>query len=130
MKKFVTGLVLLMIAGGIASCRKTSFIDSPDALLSASSDTLHFDTVFTATGSVTQSFKVFNLNNQKLRLTNVKLMGGNVSAFKMNVDGSAGASFSNVEIEPNDSLYVFVTVTINPTAANLPFVVQDSILIR
>lgn len=130
MKKFVTGFVLLMIAGGIASCRKTSFIDSPDALLNTSSDTLHFDTVFTSTGSVTQAFKVFNLNNQKLRLADVKLMGGSASAFKMNVDGSAGASFSNVEIEPNDSMYVFVRVTVNPTAANLPFIVQDSILIR
>ena len=114
----------------VASCSKTSFITSRDASVSYSADTLHFDTVFTSTGSVTQSFKIFNLNDQKLRLSAVKLMGGAASAFKMNVDGSSGSSFTNIELEPNDSLYVFVTVTVNPSAANLPFIVQDSILVN
>jgi hypothetical protein len=32
-------------------------------------------------------------------------------------------------VDANDSIYVFVTVTINPNAANLPFIISDSILI-
>ncbi len=62
-------------------------------------------------------------------MSNVQLSGGNNSFFKMNVDGTPGTSFNNISIDANDSLYVFVSVSINPNAANLPFIVQDSILI-
>jgi hypothetical protein len=113
-----------------ASCKKTSFITSPDAAVAFSADTLHFDTVFTTTGSVTQLVKIFNQNDQRLKLSNVALKGGTGSAFKINVDGIFGTTFSNVELEANDSIYIFVTVSINPNADNLPFVVQDSILVQ
>lgn len=129
MRKFFTGLIVIFLAV-FTACKKATFIQSPDALIGFSSDTLHFDTVFTTTGSVTQSFKIFNQNNQKLRLSNIKLMGESASAFKINVDGTPGVSFSNIELEPNDSIYVFVSVTINPNAENLPFIVRDSILVN
>ncbi|HPH23027.1 MAG TPA: choice-of-anchor Q domain-containing protein, partial [Chitinophagaceae bacterium] len=45
------------------------------------------------------------------------------------VDGIVGTTFSNIEINANDSIYVFAMVTINPNANQLPFVVQDSIKI-
>ena len=76
-----------------------------------------------------QIFKIINENNQKLRLSKVKLMGGAASAYKINVDGAATTEVNNLEIEANDSIYVFVSVNINPNAANLPFIVSDSILI-
>lgn len=123
---FVIGLLILIAY----SCQKASFINSPNALSSFSTDTLHFDTVFTTTGSVTKSFKIFNQNDQKLRLSQIRLMNGSSSPFKINVDGTQGVSFSNIELEPNDSVYVFVSVTINPNATNLPFIVQDSILVN
>ena len=56
--------------------------------------------------------------------------GGNASAFKINADGIAGPAINNIEIEANDSIYVFVLVTINPNAVNLPFVINDSIQIN
>jgi hypothetical protein len=113
----------------LSSCKKDSFITSPDARLYINADTLKYDTVFTSTGSITQSFKIINQNDQKLKLSKVKLMGGTASAFKMNVNGSASAELSDLEIAANDSIYIFVAVTINPNAANLPFIVSDSILI-
>lgn len=122
---FVIALLILIAF----SCRKTTFITSPNALSSFSTDTLFFDTVFTTTGSVTQSFKIFNQNDQNLRLSQVRLMGGASSPYKINVDGTPGVSFLDIELEPNDSVYVFVSVTINPNAADLPFVVKDSILV-
>ncbi|WP_207491433.1 choice-of-anchor Q domain-containing protein [Aridibaculum aurantiacum] len=122
----VAAVLLIFI---VNACRKTGFIESPDAFLTTSQDTLHFDTVFTSTGSITQSFKIFNHNDQKLRLSSVQLMGGSNSPFRMNVDGTASTSVRNIEVAPNDSIYVFVTVTINPNAADLPFIVQDSIQI-
>jgi len=111
------------------SCKKDSFITSPDANISISADTLHYDTVFTAVGSVTQSFKIINDNNQKLRLSSVKLMGGPSSFFKMNVDGIATTESTGIELEANDSVYVFVQVNVDPATGNLPFIIRDSIQI-
>ena len=113
-----------------ASCKKDNFITSEFAPLNLTTDTLKYDTVFTTAGSITKSFKIINENNQKLRLSKVKLMGGVASSYKMNVDGVATNEVINLDIEANDSIYVFVSVTINPNAANLPFIVSDSILIN
>jgi hypothetical protein len=54
-------------------------------------------------------------------------MGGNASYFKINADGFIGPQVSDIEINANDSVYVFVSVSINQSAANLPFIVKDSI---
>lgn len=113
----------------LSACKKDSFITSADARLRLTADSLKYDTVFTTTGSITKSFKIINENNQKLLLSKVKLMGGATSPFKININGTAVTEMNNVEIAANDSIYVFVLVTINPNAANLPFIVSDSILI-
>ena len=112
------------------SCKKETFITSADARLSVSADSIKFDTVFTTVGSITQSFKIFNDNDQKLLLSKVKLMGGPASFYKININGLATSEADNIEIAANDSIYVFVTVNINPNAANLPFIISDSILIN
>ncbi len=120
---------MLIAACTFAACRKESFITSPDARLRTSDDAIAFDTVFTSVGSVTKFFRIYNENNQKLRITSVKLAGGQASAFKINVDGNTGPEVSNLEMEAGDSLYVFVSVHINPVGGTLPFVVQDSVSI-
>ena len=133
MKRYNFLFCLLLIAFCLlltTSCKKDSFITSEFARLTITADSLKYDTVFTTTGSITKSFKIINENNQKLRLGKVKLMGGATSAYKMNVDGVATPEVNNLDIEANDSIYVFVSVTINPNTANLPFIVNDSILIN
>jgi hypothetical protein len=120
-------LLIAMILLIFSSCKKNSFITSTDASVNFSADTIYFDTVFTSIGSVTQSVKIINNNEQKLLLSDVKLMGGNNSVFKININGAAVLNATNIEIDPNDSIYVFVSVYINPNANNLPFILQDSI---
>ena len=85
--------------------------------------------MFVTAGSTYRAFTIINDNNQKLRLSSIKLMGGAASVYKMNVDGTPGTQFNNLEIEANDSVYVFAQVNINPSAANLPFILRDSIVI-
>jgi len=131
MKNFL--LILMGLTLGCSfftSCKKDSFITGKDARLETSADSLKFDTVFTVTGSVTKSFKILNNNDQKLLLSKIKLSGGPLSPYKMNVNGFATAEANNIEIAGNDSIYVFVTVTVNPTSANLPFILSDSIAIN
>lgn len=98
--------------------------------MTLSAEEIKFDTVFTTTGSITQFFKIINQNDKKLRLSSIKLMGGNNSFFKINADGFVGPEVTNIEMEANDSLYVFVSVKVDPSTANLPFIVQDSIQIN
>jgi hypothetical protein len=111
----------------IFSCKKESFTSSSDVKLENSVDTLHFDTVFTTTGSTSQFVKLINNNNQGIHVSSVSIAGGASSPFKINVDGLAGPAVNNIDIAANDSAYIYVTVTINPNAANLAFVVRDSI---
>lgn len=114
----------------IFSCKKESFITSPDAEVTITADTLHYDTVFTSAGSITQSFKIINENDQKLHISNVQLMGGNASPFRISVDGFTDPDIYDLEIEANDSLYVFVSVLINPNTNNLSFLIRDSIRVN
>jgi hypothetical protein len=71
--------------------------------------------------------KIVNANNQKLRLSGVRLMGGSNSRFHLNIDGVAATERDNIDLDAGDSLYIFVAVQIDTRSGNLPFVVQDSV---
>ena len=117
-------LTLLLI---LHACKKDRFIKTPDAVLTTSTDTLRYDTVFTTVGSVTQTLKVFNPNNASLRIDEIGLAGGSSSAYTLNINGIVGPSARDLTLASGDSLYLFVTVRINPVQGNLPFLVRDSI---
>lgn len=120
-------VILVIIVSIFPCCKKDGFISGADAFLRTSSDSLHFDTVFSTIGSVTHFVKIFNDNDKKLKIGNIKIAGGASSPFKINVDGFPGPEISKVEIEANDSTYLFVTVTIDPSSSTIPFIVRDSI---
>ena len=121
--------ILLIAQITISSCRKEVFLTS-GGTLRFSTDTLSFDTVFTAQGSVTRSFKIYNPNKQRIKINSIALRGGDSSRFRMNIDGTPCKKINDVELAPDDSLYVFVATTINPTAGNSPFVVSDAVDIQ
>jgi hypothetical protein len=123
-------ILLLSFPAFILSCKKEGFILSADALLYITKDSIKFDTVFTSVGSITQSFKIINTNNQKLLLSSIKLMGGGSSAFKININGVSVSELNDIEIESNDSIYVFVSLYLNPNNTNLPILINDSIQIK
>jgi hypothetical protein len=127
MKPFL--ICLLAMAFVLGSCKKESFITSSDARLRTSEETVTFDTVFTSVGSVTRFFRIYNENDQKLRISSIRLAGGQASAFRINADGFPGPEVNDLEMEAGDSLYVFVSVHIDPAGGTLPFVVEDSISI-
>lgn len=120
---FFSLLVLITI-----SCRKDDLITDSSAKLSFSVDTLVFDTVFTTVGSVTQRIKVFNPHNQNIEISNIFLKEGNASMFRMNVDGAPTRFIEDVLIRANDSIFIFVEVTIDPNGGLTPFVVEDAIV--
>lgn len=121
-------LFALLILAGTQSCRKEKLLESGGSIR-FSVDTLTFDTVFTSLGSFTATVKIFNTQNQKIKLSSVKLDGGTSSQFKINVNGREGNSIGDIEIAPKDSIYVFATVNINPNDSTQPFVVSDRLIV-
>lgn len=109
------------------SCKKNTIITNSSAKLDFSQTSIQFDTVFTTVGSTVQGFLVRNNHNQPIVISNIKLVGNYTSPFRINVDGTPGTNFSNVKIPANDSIFVFVTVTIDPNNKNNPIVVEDSL---
>src|SRR5687767_14187960 len=103
MKVFLRLGLFVIMTVVIFSCRKESFTDSPSARLRVSSDSLHFDTVFTTFGSVSQIFKVYNDNNRGIKISSIRLAGGASSPFKINADGSPGPQVNNIDLAAGDS---------------------------
>jgi len=121
-------LVFSLLALLLSFCREDYFSADPTHKLAFSTDTLSFDTVFTAVGSTTNGFLIFNKQKQKLNVSSIRLGGGSSSPFRMNVDGISGKEINDLEIWANDSLYIFVEVTIDPNDLLTPFIVEDSIM--
>jgi hypothetical protein len=110
------------------SCRKKDKLDpNPGLQLSFSSDTVFFDTVFPTVGSITKRLVVYNPNKNKVSIASINLAGGEGSSFRLNINGTPALSAAGLEIAGNDSLYIFVRVTVDPHNQNTPFVVSDSI---
>ncbi|MCH8904541.1 MAG: hypothetical protein IIA45_11580 [Bacteroidetes bacterium] len=112
----------------IFSCRKDKVIYSSNVKLSFTQDTLTFDTVFTSLGSTTEFFKVLNTHKQPIIISKIDLAGGNSSQFRINIDGIPGISARDIKIEGEDSMYIFVEVTVDPSLVGTPFIIEDSII--
>jgi len=111
----------------LTACKKDSFTTDSSETISFSTDTLLFDTVFSTIGSSTRKFKIYNRNNESIKISSLKLAGGENSIFRLNVNGVPGISFKNLEIKSKDSMWVYADVTVDPSSTNLPYVVKDSL---
>lgn len=125
-------LISMIICIGLPACNDEIYSSNPKDKLSFSTDTLAFDTVFTTLGSATSKIMIYNRNKVALKISHLGIAGGKESPFKINVDGSLNANnqFDNLEIRANDSMYVFVSVTVNPTNENSPVFIKDSIVMQ
>ncbi len=131
LKKFNIISLLLVAIWAVftfSSCEKEEDYNQDSSLvLQFSADTLTFDTIFTTLGSTTLSVKVYNPSSQPVLIETVKPLGGSSSRFRLNVDGDKNLVANKVEIGAKDSLFIFVTVTINPNDESTPFLVEDEI---
>ncbi|NJN78122.1 MAG: hypothetical protein HC803_07120 [Saprospiraceae bacterium] len=119
--------VLGVIAMTVQSCVNDSILEDPGAKLEFSLDTLTFDTVFTAIGSTTRSFKVYNRNEKTVNISKVELAGIAGDAFRLNIDGSTGNVLTDITIPSNDSIYIFAEVTVDPNDLTNPYVITDEV---
>lgn len=128
--RFFSALVFVFFLGimlSATSCKKTQILNDGGALR-FSADTLLFDTVFVALGSATYKIKIFNEQNQPVKISSIRLAKGNASSFKLNVNGISGNEVKDQELAAKDSLYIYSTVTIDPNSSLSPFVVEDQLI--
>ncbi len=120
-KLFALGALLVFAI--LAGCRDRDFNESPDFRLAFSTDSVIFDTVFTNIGSATRQLKVYNRSDSPVRISQISLINDPGGSYRINVDGLSGSSFSDVEILADDSMFIFIEVTVEPNSNALyPFV--------
>ncbi len=114
----------------ILACEREFVFRGGEEGLTFSTDTIMFDTIFTSIGSTTKNFRVYNPYPEDMSIESIELAGGEESGFRLNINGYSENHLEEIQIRANDSLYIFVEVTIDPIGSNKPFVVTDSIYFR
>jgi hypothetical protein len=118
----------LLMWSTLSSCNKNVLLSKGN--LTFSTDTLVFDTVFTTVGSTTKSIKIYNPDQRSLQIEEIELMGAEQSVYRINLDGVAGHLHTDLLIEAQDSLFIFVEVTLQVNNATNPLIIEDSIRFR
>lgn len=118
------GLLSLLLAA--AACTRDHGFEQ-EGMLRLPTDTLSFDTIFSSIGSTTARIKIYNPYKQKLLITDIGLKTQGNSGFRLSVDGISSSTFSDVELLPQDSLYLFVEITAGLQGLATPVLIEDAI---
>lgn len=119
----------IVFAGALAGCSDDDFSTSSSDQPNFSRDTLSFDTVITTVGSSTRQVMLYNRGDKPLMISSISLASGGTSGFMVNVDGSPGTEFQEVELRKKDSLYIFVEVKLPEQHSNEPQLVKDDLFV-
>lgn len=115
----------------VSSCRKDFEFQASSGGLEFSKDTIYLDTIFANIGSSTYNLKVYNTSNDDISIPTLQLQNGENSGYRLNVDGQAGKSFTDVQLLAKDSLFIFIETTYNTDTTpltNNEFVYTDKII--
>lgn len=123
MNRSIIGIIAAIIF--LTSCIEDDFSTSPSHQPDYSTDTLRIGDVFTAQGTPTRNFIVYNRNSKGIVISSIKFRDQATSGyFRVNVDGVSGKEFNNVEIRAKDSIYVLVEATIPENGFDAPRVIN------
>ncbi len=128
MKRIFYILLPILSLFALGSCIEDGFDTRPSAQPTFSVEELDMGVQFTENPSPTALLMVYNRNSKQINLSDIRLREGQY--FRINVDGQSGREFSDVEIRPNDSIYVFVECTLPPTPSAAPEEMVDYIDIQ
>lgn len=126
---FILGLMCLFV-----SCSdEDTFSLSKSDILTFSADTISMDTVFSTVPTSTRTFWIYNKSGSGIRCSKIRLVRGNQTGFRVNVDGeylspTTGYQISDVEVRNNDSIRVFVELTSPENGKHDPQLIEDEIL--
>ena len=119
-------IILIVLALLPIACIEDGITTSPSDQPEFSVDTLDFGERFSEEMSSTMRFMVYNRHDKVLSISDISILDED-SPFYLNVDGQTGSRFSNVEIRPNDSIYVLVSANLPTAGSNTPLVVESKL---
>lgn len=127
MKTFIYNIIsIILLSVAVSSCIEDSVATSPQVQPLFSVDTLKMGSVITSQGTPTFRFTVYNRHDKILNIDRIALRSGSTT-FRMNVDGFSGRDFSNIQIRPNDSIFVFIEATLPEQSAPGLIEVKDHV---
>ena len=130
-KQIFLGLILIFgLILSVGSCKKDNYTNSGQVNLSVSTDTIMFDTIFTGVGSITKRVKVRNHENEMVKLNSIYVENNPGQTFKINVDGVFKPVVNDIDIYPNDSIFIFVEATIDPNNDANPYIIEDDLVVQ
>lgn len=116
-----TAIISLIVSVAVTGCIEDGFTSNPNDQPEYSVDTLRLGSVFTAEGTPTHTFKVFNRHDKGIVISRIAFRNeADAGIFRLNVDGLSGKSFDNVEIRANDSIFVLVEATLPENGLTVP----------
>lgn len=118
-------LLVTLLSVAVTACIEDGISSSASDQPEFSTDTLKMGTVFTEEGTPTYSIRVYNPHSKIISISRVGFKNGGTGMFRLNVDGQSGREFNNVEIRPNDSIYVFVDANISAQNSVLPVEIEE-----
>ncbi|MDE6361199.1 MAG: hypothetical protein K2L39_08265 [Muribaculaceae bacterium] len=121
LKIFISLLAgLLGFQAILTSCIEDGVSTSASDQPAFSTDTVRMGSLLTLGPSPTNRFIVYNRHGKVMNISDIAFRDDDAGQFRINVDGMSGRRFSNVEIRPNDSIFVFVEATLAENGKNLP----------
>jgi len=121
----ITFFIIVILGLFLTTCRMDFSTELSQGELEFSKDTVFLDTVFSNIGSSTYRLKVYNRSKKAITIPTIKLGRGSNSGYRLNVDGLSGIFFENIDILPQDSIFVFIETTINYNEVTDPLYVDD-----
>ncbi|MEE0978252.1 MAG: hypothetical protein UH625_02480 [Muribaculaceae bacterium] len=108
-----------------SSCIEDGVSSSPSDQPEFSVDTLKLTESFTGATTPTARFIVHNRHDKIISIASIGLRDKEQKIFRLNVDGISGHDFQNVEIRPNDSIFVFVEAALPVNGVDNAVVVEN-----
>lgn len=130
MKKNWWLVLALLSTISFFGCIDENYTTDPSHHLEFSTEELSFDTIFNTIASRTQAFLVYNKNKKTIKINTIKLAQGTQSYFRLNVDGTVDSdnTLSDIDVGANDSIFIFVELTISEQNDDNPVLINDAIL--
>ena len=107
-QRLILPMLVMLFALLPVACIEDGISTSPSNQPIFSVDTLDFGERFSEEMSSTMRLMVYNRYDKVMSISDIGLEDED-GPFYLNVDGQTGERFSNIEIRPNDSIFVLVS---------------------
>ncbi len=122
--KYIIISLVAVILPAVSSCIEDGYSTNTSEQPVFSVDTLKMGEIFTEEATPTSRFIVYNRYDKIMSVSNITLRESDKGYFRLNVDGVSAKSFTNVEIRPNDSIFVFVEALLPANGKNKPVTID------